>query len=30
MSPIHLAWIVPASVMAGVFMAALLGANRNG
>ena len=30
MSPIHLAWIVPASVMAGIFMAALLGAGDVG
>ena len=30
MSALHLLWIVPASVMAGIFVAALLGANRNG
>lgn len=29
MSALHLLWIVPASVMAGIFVAALLGANRN-
>ena len=29
MSALHLLWIVPASVMAGIFMAALLGAGRD-
>ena len=30
MSALHLLWIVPASVMVGIFVAALLRANRNG
>lgn len=29
MNPIHLAWIVPACVMAGFFVAALLRAGRD-
>lgn len=29
MSVLHLLWIVPASVMAGIFMAALLRAGRD-
>ena len=29
MSALHLLWIVPASVMAGIFMAALLRAGRD-
>ena len=29
MNLIHLAWIVPASVMAGIFVAALLRAGRD-
>ena len=29
MSVLHLLWIVPTGDMAGIFMAALLGANRN-
>ena len=29
MSPLHLLWIVPTGVMAGIFMAALLRAGRD-
>ena len=29
MDPLHLLWIVPASVMAGIFVAALLRAGRD-
>ena len=29
MSALHLLWIVPASVLAGIFVAALLGAGRD-
>ena len=30
MNPIHLIWIIPASVSAGILLAAILGANNEG